>query len=112
MDYHIDQLKKHCRICSHRLCKLKGKKQPVYPCSDHTEDLSSFVGLHICSDNEDESIFPTMFCNSCYLRIGRAKKAKMNGFPFPPIEPMNWTPHQENCTVREKIIHNVNYIDK
>ncbi len=103
MDFHIDQLQKHCRICANRLCKVKGKKQPVHSCINHKEDLLTFVGVHISSD--DELTSPSKFCNSCYLRIGRAKKAKMSGFPTPSIKPMmDWTPHQENCTVREIII--------
>ena len=63
-----------------------------------TQRAFFFAGLDVSSDEEFTS--PLNFCNSCQLRIGRAKKARLSGFPFPPIQPMEWTPHQENCTVR------------
>lgn len=68
----------------------------------HQEQVHvAFAGLHIPSP--DGSCEPQMFCNSCFLRIGQAKKAREDGFPFPTIHAMDWTPHQEKgCRVREK----------
>ena len=102
MDYHIEQLQKHCRICGKRLCKAKGKKQPVYSCIDHREDILSLAGLDISSD--DAVIAPSKFCNPCHLRINRAKKARLSGFPYPPVQAMAWIPHQEICIVRNTSI--------
>ncbi len=101
MDHHIEQTKKHCRFCGNRLNKSKGKKtQPVYACTDHIDDLVTLVGLPLPTA-EDEHV-PQHFCNSCFLRMTRAKKAKKSGLPFPQFEVMQWTPHQdENCAVRQ-----------
>ncbi len=78
MDHHtVEQIKKHCRVCGYRLNKSKGKTQPVYACKDHRDDLVTLVGLQIPTA-EDEYV-PQNFCNSCFLRMSRAKKAKESG---------------------------------
>ncbi len=107
MDHHLEQIQKHCRICGNRLGKSKGKKiQPVYACTDHVEDLNTFVEIH---SSEDDLTVPQNFCNACYLRISRAKKAKASHLPFPQITAMEWTPHQdEGCTVRGEMLHYTN----
>ncbi len=101
MDHHIEQIEKHCRVCGNRLNKSKGKKtQPVHACTDHRDDLVTLVGLQIPA--AEEEYLPRNFCNSCFLRMSRVKRAKESGLPFPKFVLMEWTPHQdENCTVRK-----------
>ena len=101
MEFHLEQLQKHCRICGKRLNKAKGKPQPVYSCSDHTDDISAFLGVVTCTV-EDQHIFPQKFCGPCHTRLTKAKKANQAGFPSYPIVAMEWTSHQEDCRVRKK----------
>ena len=100
MEHHREQLLKHCRVCGRRLCKAKGKAQPVYKC---TEDLQ-ILGVDIGS-GDGEDIFPTHFCNPCHAMVNRAKKAGEDGVPYRSISPMEWTPHGPDCQVKVKYIH-------
>lgn len=99
MEFHIDQLRKHCRICGNRLTKSKGRSQPVYTCADFREDLLSHAGLDLV-DDEDDMLVPLHFCNCCYMKLDRVKKAKETSTPTQPIQPVEWTPHNEDCKVR------------
>ena len=101
MEYHQDQLQKHCRICGNRLSKTKGRPQPVYSCADYTDDLVTFVGLG-SGDAVEDLTLPPHYCNVCFMRLRRLKKARLNGTPSHPIIAMEWTPHTENCKVRGK----------
>ncbi len=101
MDYHLEQLHRHCRICGNRLLKTKGKSQPVYSCADHTDDLVCFAGLDSVTDG-DEFLLPPKFCNVCYMKLRRLKKAKEAGTPSHPIQPLMWTSHTDDCKVRSK----------
>ena len=98
--YHQDQLHKHCRICGGRLNKAKGKAQPVYSCTGHSLDLQDFVGAPSNSTKE-EGTFPSRFCNICYTRLRKVKKASKDGLPFHPIVAMEWSPHLDGCRVRD-----------
>ena len=95
MEYHQDQLQKHCRICGNRLSKTKGRPQPVYSCADYTDDLGS-------GDAVEDLTLPPHYCNVCFMRLRRLKKARLSGTPSHPIIAMEWTPHTENCKVRGK----------
>ncbi len=99
MDYHQEQLQKHCRICGNRLNKAKGRQQPVYSCKEHVADLVGYTGVQNISTN-DSNIFPQLYCNPCHSRLNRAQRAANDGVPFPSISAMEWSPHQqEDCTV-------------
>ena len=101
MEYHQDQLQKHCRICGNRLSKTKGRPQPVYSCADYTDDLVTFVGLG-SGDAVEDLTLPPHYCNVCFMRLRHLKKARLSGTPSHPIIAMEWTPHTENCKVRGK----------
>lgn len=100
MEFHQQQLQKHCRVCGNRLNKAKGKAQPVYSCKEHSGDLSEFAGISNIS-TEDSEVFPQRYCNPCQSRLNRAKVAAKDGLPFPSITAMEWSPHQEGCNVCE-----------
>ncbi len=34
------------------------------------------------------------------MKLERVKKAKETGIPTQPIQPVEWTPHTEDCKVR------------
>ncbi len=85
-------------MCGGRLNKAKGKVQPIYSCCDYPEDLKAFFS------EEDGSTFPGKFCNQCHVKLDRAKKASKDGLPFQPIVPLEWSPHQDHCSVRIIII--------
>lgn len=101
MEHHHQQLLKHCRICGGRLCKAKGKAQPVYKCIEHKEDLH-ILGVDV-SSGEDEAVLPQYFCNPCHSMLCRAKKASEDGVPYQATTtPMKWTPHTLHCEVKER----------
>ena len=103
LEYHLGELQRHCRVCGGRLNKAKGKVQPIYSCCDYPEDLKAFAGIDWQSE-EDGSTFPGKFCNQCHVKLDRAKKASKDGLPFQPIVPLEWSPHQDHCSVRIIII--------
>lgn len=103
MEFHLEQLQKHCRICGKRLNRAKKNAQPVYSCSDHTGDLSALLGVKT-STEEDDQVFPQKFCKPCHTKLTKAKKANQAGVPFYPTVAMEWTPHQEDCRVRKQIL--------
>ena len=51
MEFHLQQLVKHCRVCGKRLCKAKGKAS-VFDCNDFTEGLLKTFGVDVSSDDK------------------------------------------------------------
>ncbi len=100
MEFHLEQLQKHCRICGNRLSKSKGSRQPVYCCADFSEDLATCIGIRSVPE-DDGVLLPPKFCNNCFMKLRRVKKAKESGTPSHQIQPMEWTSHTDDCTVRE-----------
>lgn len=96
MEYHKDQLTKHCRICGKRLMKAKSRSV-VYLCSDFQKDLLTYFNIDVCQDVADTH--PTNFCSRCFGTRTQAAKALV---PYHhAITPMNWTPHSEgDCLVK------------
>ncbi len=88
MEFHQQQLIKHCRICGKRLCKLKSQA-PVFVCAKFPNDLL-FPNAH-----------PSSFCNPCYALLRRAEKARTSGLPYTyATKTMDWTGHNDNgCLV-------------
>lgn len=76
MEFHHQQLAKHCRICGNRLSK-KNKQAPAYHCTQFPTDLLSTFGVDISS-----AVHPTQFCNPCYSVTRRADKARKVGLPY------------------------------
>ncbi len=96
MEYHQEQLQKHCRICRNRLNMAKGRTQP---CKKHSSDLLCVAGVGNVA-TEDSEVFPQCYCNLCHSKLRRADLAASDGLPFPPIIAMEWLPHQEeDCKV-------------
>ncbi len=50
---------------------------------------------------DDGVLLPPKFCNNCFMKLRRVKKAKESGTPSHQIQPMEWTSHTDDCTVRE-----------
>ncbi len=80
MEYHQQQLQKHCRVCGKRLDKTKGKPQTVYSCTQHTSDLSTYAGVEI-GNSEDDHIFPQQM-HAIQRLAGQNRQPKME-FLFP-----------------------------
>ena len=99
MELHHQQLLKHCRVCGRRLCKAKGRAQPINECTQQKEDLH-ILGVDV-SSGEDEQVLPQHFCNPCHAMLGRAKKASEEGVPYQATTLMEWTPHQPDCEVNK-----------
>ena len=103
MEYHLDQLKKHCRICGGRLNKAKGRVQRVHFCAEHSTALQTFVGIPRA---EEESTVSGVFCNPCFLKLQRVDKASLDVVPSNSLVALEWEPHQEDCKVRNnKVTH-------
>lgn len=99
MEFHLQQLAKHCRVCGKRLCKAKGRAS-VYQCTDHIADLFTSFGVNVSSDDDDK-ISPTKFCNPCYATMKRVIVAGKEGMPYThTITPFVWTEHAPDCSVR------------
>lgn len=98
MEFHHQQLEKHCRICGKRLCKVK-KQAPSYCCNQFPADLLSTFGLDISKDLS--TVHPTHFCNLCYSVTKRAERARKAGLPYTHTTViMEWTTHDEDdCLV-------------
>ncbi len=61
MEYHQEQLQKHCRICGNRLNKAKRRIQPVYPCKEHSSDLLCVAGVGNVATEDSSLASPTLF---------------------------------------------------
>ena len=91
MEYHTEQLAKHCRICGKRLSKAKGKST-VYNCCEYTDQLQACFGVDVGKDKE--GIHPQNFCNPCYLITRRSAKARQTGVPYTfTTATFTWTEH-------------------
>lgn len=99
MEFHSEQLAKHCRICGNRLCKAKSRAA-VYLCTKFQEDLLAYFEINVRQDMEH--IHPPKFCSRCYAAKTTAAKAVADRVPYKhAIIPMEWKPHEEEgCTVR------------
>ena len=96
MEYHTQQLAKHCRICGKRLCKAKGKST-VYSCSEYKDQLQVCFGIDVGKDRED--IHPKKFCNPCYMvtkRLANASRARVS-YTFTTAS-FTWTEHTHTVT--------------
>jgi len=105
MDYHQEQLLKHCSVCGNWLNKAKGRAQPVYACTKQTEDLS----VHARNANvstEDSDVCLQCYCTPCHFKMSRAKQAAKNGLPFHSITAVEWSPHEEGCKVGRNLKKN------
>ena len=97
MEFHNQQLSKHCRVCGKRLLKSKGRPAPTYSCSYHSAQLDSWFGIDVRKDID--IIHPSRFCNLCY---GRSTKASKDGIPHKhSTKVFQWEKHSDNCVVRE-----------
>ena len=98
MEFHQQQLNKHCRVCGKRLCKVKSKA-PTYLCTEYSEDLLHF-GVDVSGDIP--TVHPLKYCNPCRAMLKRAEKARSAELPYTHnTKPMEWTPHNEDCSVTQ-----------
>ena len=98
MEYHQQQLEKHCRVCGKRLHKAKSKTT-VYPCIHHQDPLMKCFEIDVSRD--DPTTHPSKFCNPCYAVTRRWTKAAMDTVHYAHnVKSMEWSSHSENCAVR------------
>lgn len=102
MEFHKQQLLKHCRVCGRRLCKAKGRA-PVFDCSKHSSDLLTSFGVDVSGD--DQHVFPPKFCNPCHTTLKKDQTAREKGIPrVHTVIPFIWTEHtSNNCSVRHPL---------
>ena len=97
MDYHCEQLAKHCRVCGRRLSKAKGKCT-VYSCTDYQDQLLACFGMDVSHDSKN--VHPPKFCNPCYTITKRRAKAIQDEVPYTSsMVPFLWTEHTHSCQV-------------
>ena len=100
MEFHNQQLAKHCRVCGKRLFKSKGKPAPSYSCSRYSSQLNSCFNIDITKDIH--TIHPSRFCNLCYSVIGQSTKASKDGIPHKhSTQLFQWDEHSDRCLVRQ-----------
>ena len=98
MEYHLQQLSQHCRVCGKRLSKAKGRLIS-YNCGKHQEELKAIFNIDVSQD--DIELHPSYFCQSCYCCMKRLAKAMTQESPMrSSIAIYEWTPHTEGCLVR------------
>ena len=99
MEFHQEQLAKHCRICGKRLCK-KIKQAPAYYYTQFPADLLSTFGVDITQDLP--TVHPIQFCYPCYSVTRRSEKARKTGLPYNhTTKTMDWVTHDgSDCLVR------------
>ena len=80
MDFHLYQLKLHCRLCRSLLVHKKGRKQlkasqpRVYLYSTFASELCLCFGLDAV--NDEAQIHPHSFCKRCYDAMQRKLKTE------------------------------------
>ena len=110
MEFHNQQVVKHCRVCGKRLSKSKGRPAPSYSCSDHSPQLNLCFDIDVC--NDIDTIDPFRICNLCYAVIGRSTKASKYGIPNKHSTKLfQWDKHNDNCLVREIAVANALIMD-
>lgn len=78
---HQEYLRRHCRVCSKLLGKVK------YECEKY---LSLLNHLGVDSQHDDEQIHPPSFCNVCYMTAKRISRSLQH---HTQILPVLWVPH-------------------
>lgn len=96
MEEHIKCLQVVCRICTQKLGRVS------YPCTPSGEGGES--PLFVSNRSDDINIHPPRYCNTCYLTLGRMKKARKEGKVYRTSLTVNphvyvWSAHTEvGCT--------------
>ena len=76
MEFHLEELGKHCRVCGRRLAKAKGKLV-TYSSRDYAEQLKA--SFFFSASQDDPDIHPPQFCQSCYCSMKRCSNAAKDG---------------------------------
>ena len=100
MDYHIQQLAIHCRICGRRVIDHRGKSTyRVYKCKELAESLQPALAIDVKDDST--ATHPECVCKPCKLTTVHARGT---GVPKKHIIPFQWYAHKaEGCRVRNKV---------
>ncbi len=95
MEFHINELKKVCRVCGKRAQKAKGKER-LYLVHQHRDALATVFSIDVSGDTEDTH--PLQFCYSCHTQMRNWKKRSGTA---PPVDRVyTWDRHSEtDCMV-------------
>ena len=96
MEYHIDCLKKLCRVCG----EVITKHRVTYECTQKRELL--LVG-NIDISHDKETVHPGFFCNKCYSTLTHIKNEKVQTSGLKTVQ---WAEHNsdyrcETCMRRD-----------
>ena len=95
MEYHRQQLNKHCRVCGRYFRDLE-KERGVRECIEHKGTLKTYLGLDI--DSDDTNTHPRLICNKCFSTVRNMKEGKVT---YTNLSPFKWSSHKDDsCTVR------------
>lgn len=97
METHEKLLGSLCRICTKKIGRVSyDSKTP----STKGSKISLIEDCFECQLTDNPSIHPPRFCNSCYLTMGRMRKAKIDGRIYrTSLTLQTWTEHKDdNCT--------------
>ncbi len=102
MERHEKLLGSLCRICTKKISRVS------YDSHTPINKGSSIILIEDCFDcqlTHNPAIHPPRFCNSCYLTMGRMRKAKVDGRVYRTALTLHsWTEHQDgNCTTCDMV---------
>ena len=103
MDYHIQQLIIHCRICGKWVIDHRGKCMCiVYKCKELAESLQQALAIN--ANDDSAATHPECVCKPCEMTIDRVIQASSIGVPKKHIVPFQWHAYKaEGCIVRNKV---------
>ena len=99
MEYHQNQLTKHCRVCGGRLFNSKWRyKATVYQVDAFHDQFQMAFG--IAAREDSPLVHPKSFCKSCKVAMGRLVDSKTKGVPYrSTLQLYKWEVHKESCKV-------------
>ena len=93
MEYHKQQLNKHCRVCG-RYFDLE-KERGVHECIEHKGTLKTYLGMGI--GNDDTNTHPRLICNKCFSTVRNMEQGKVT---YTNLSPFESSSHKDDsCTV-------------
>jgi hypothetical protein len=100
MEYHMNGLKKACRVCGGRLYKAKGR-QRCHLVEEHKEELAEVFNIDVSRDSEDTH--PLSFCQPCRAFMASWHSRGGNAPAVGRVSSCKWKCHSEpQCMVRAR----------
>ena len=103
MDYHIQQVPLHCRVCGQRLTTYRAKQTTSYECKAFLVDLQ--IGLNVDTSGDDVSIHPERFCLRCKRSMDRSISAIKEGLHHKCTVVLFWWQKHDDLECKVRTVH-------